>query len=118
MVKEMTRERRKAVRAQRILSIQYKLAQTKRRNADKKWYLSTTHDMSISGLSFLSEVPYQVDEVLELQVVMSGILDVFKGYGKVVRVQRKTTGAYFLIAVKFIDFKPGQNRVRARAAKK
>ena len=37
---------------------------------------------------------------------MSGILDVFKGYGKIVRVEKKTTGAFYLIAIKYTDLKP------------
>ncbi len=44
MVKQAIEERRSAIRAQRILSIQYRLIQTKTRNADKHWHLSTTHD--------------------------------------------------------------------------
>ena len=103
MVKQLTAERRRALRARRILSIQYRLVKSRYKEGDTDWHLSTTHDMSILGLAFLSDVPYAVNDVLEIQVVMSGILDIYKGYGKVVRVERKTTGAFYLIAVKFVD---------------
>jgi c-di-GMP-binding flagellar brake protein YcgR len=102
MVKQATEERRSAIRAQRILSIQYRVIQTKTRNADKHWHLSTTHDMSATGLSFLSDIAYRIDDVLEMQVVMSGVLDVFKGFGQVVRIDKKDTGSFCFIAVKFI----------------
>lgn len=102
MVKQIVEDRRQAIRAQRILSIQYRVVSTKSRNTDKHWHLSTTHDMSANGLSFLSDVVYRIDDVLELQVVMSGVLDVFKGYGQVVRIDKKDTGSFCFIAVKFV----------------
>ena len=101
MVKQAIEERRAAIRAQRILSIQYRVVATKSRNTDKHWHLSTTHDMSATGLSFLSDIAYRIDDVLEMQVVMSGVLDVFKGFGQVVRIDKKDTGSFCFIAVKF-----------------
>jgi hypothetical protein len=105
MVKQTGRERRQAIRAKRILSIQYRLIKSKGKLKifNTPWYLSTTHDMSILGISFLSEVPFQMRDILELHVVMSGVLDIFKGEGEVVRVEQKIPGAFYLIAVKFID---------------
>lgn len=127
MVKQSTvEERRQAIRAKRILSIQYRLAKSKFKDSDKSWHLSTTYDMSVLGLSFLSEVPYYVDDALELNVVMSGVLDIFKGYGKVMRVERKESAAFYLIAVKFVENKivterkqrsPEMNRLRRVARK-
>ncbi len=102
MVKQAIDDRRNAVRAQRILSIQYRVVSTKTHNPDKHWHLSTTHDMSATGLSFLSDIIYRIDDVLELQVVMSGVLDVFKGYGQVVRIDKKDTGSFCFVAVKFV----------------
>ena len=112
MVKPLAADRRRAVRAKRILSIQYRLMKSKlrRRDADTNWHLSTTHDMSFLGLSFLSDVPFQMEDILELHVVMSGILDIFKGYGQVVRVEKKETGAFYLIAVKFTKNNPMSNK--------
>ena len=112
MVKQSVEERRHAIRAKRILSIQYRLAKSKAKDGDKSWHLSTTYDMSVLGLSFLSEVPYYVNDLLELHVVMSGVLDIFKGVGKVVRVDRKESAAFYLIAVKFIENKAITERKR------
>jgi c-di-GMP-binding flagellar brake protein YcgR len=122
MVKQSSvEERRQAIRAKRILSIQFRLAKSKFKESDKSWHLSTTYDMSVLGLSFLSEVSFGVEDTLELHVVMSGVLDIFKGYGKVVRVERKESAAFYLVAVKFIENKaltqrksssPVGNRIR------
>jgi len=105
MVKQELSDRRRATRAERILCIQYRLIKSKHKNRDTKWYLSTTQDMSVLGMSFLSEVPFHTDEVLELNVIMSGVLDIYKGLGRVVRVEKKETGAFYLIAVKFEENK-------------
>jgi hypothetical protein len=104
-VKQTGKERRQAIRAKRILSIQYRLIKNKGKAkvSHTPWYLSTTHDMSILGISFLSEVPFQIRDILEMHVVMSGVLDIFKGEGQVVRVEQKIPGAFYLIAVKFVD---------------
>lgn len=111
MVKQMTQERRFWVRAKRVLSIQYRLVKSRRKNLDTSWHLSMTEDMSYGGLSFYTDQEYKKGEVLELHVVMSGILDIFNGFGKVVRAQRKATGSYFLTAVEFVE------RTRRRGAK-
>ena len=102
-MKTSMKDRRIAIRAKRILSIQYRLHKSQIKNADHSWHLSTTHDMSALGLSFLSAVPYLVDDILEMHVIMSGVLDIFKGYGQVVRIERKETGAFYFIAVRCID---------------
>ncbi len=117
MVKQSTNEKRHAIRAKRILSIQYRVVKTKVKNADKRWHLSTTHDMSFLGLAFFSDVPLHVDDVLELNVVMSGILDIFKGYGKVVRVEKKVTGAFFLVAIRFVELKKTTPKSRKKTSR-
>ena len=105
------------------------MVKSRYKDGDTQWHLSTTHDMSLLGLAFLSDVPYAIDDALELHVVMSGILDIYKGYGKVVRVERKTTGAFYLIAVKFVDSRvvkktrkaktmTGKNRIRKAVKRK
>ena len=116
MVKQSMNEKRQALRAKRILSIQYRIVKTKVRKADKRWHLSTTHDMSFLGLAFFSDIPLHIDDIIELNVVMSGILDIFKGYGKVVRVEKKITGAFFLVAIKFVDYKKIPRRKISRTA--
>ena len=117
MVKQLTTERRKANRAKRILSIQFRVFKSRNKSADTRWHLSTTHDMSIIGLSFLSDVPVMVDDVLELNVVMSGVLDIFKGYGRVMRVERKDSAAFYLVAVKFTKTKPATRKTTTKQGK-
>lgn len=98
-------ERRKHVRAKRILSIHHRLHKRKGKfqNDTWHWHLSNTHNMSVGGLLFFSDVPYLVGDVIELEVVMSGVLNVFKGFGKVLRVEQKNPrAAYYSIAVKFV----------------
>ena len=106
MTEKSILDRRKGIRAQRVLSIQFRLfkkAETTKTIEDSPWHHSTTHDMSYSGISFLSTVPFQIDDILELNVVMSGLLDIVDSYGQIVRVQKKEHGAQYIIAVKLIS---------------
>jgi hypothetical protein len=103
MEKQFKLERRRSPRARRVISIQFHLVSSSTKGGDRNWHLSTTNDMSASGLSFVSEVPYAVDDILEVNVVMSGVLDIFKGYGKVVRIEKMADGMLYLIAVKFVN---------------
>ncbi len=103
MVKKTGKERRNWIRAKHVLSIQYRISKCKRKNFDPTWGLSTTQDMSYGGLSFLTERDIRVGDILELRVVMSGILDIFSGFTKAVRVMKKKKGAYALVAVKYLD---------------
>lgn len=103
MMKQTVQERRCHVRARRVLCIQFKLAKGQRKGADQSWGLSTTQDMSPGGVSFYTEREYCAGDILDLHVIMSGIVDVYRGYGKVVRVARKESGVYFLVAAKFIE---------------
>lgn len=111
MVKQNVNERRAWIRAKHVLSIQFRLIKSKRKSADKSWHLSTTQDMSAGGLSFITDVEYTIDDLLEVHVVMSGMIDIFKGYGKVVRVERKKTASYTVVAVKL------QDKLTVRSAK-
>ncbi|MDP8211809.1 MAG: PilZ domain-containing protein [Candidatus Zapsychrus exili] len=106
MVKQANKEKRQWIRAKRILSIQHRLSKPRAKgSAVMPWRLSTTQDMSIGGLAFYSDFEYRANEIVDVHVVMSGILDIFKGSCKVIRVEKKKTGAYYLVAVKFIDKK-------------
>ena len=96
-------ERRNFPRAKRVLSIEYRLINPKRRGIDNTWHLSTTEDMSLGGIGFYSEYEFRAADVLEVRVVMSGVLDIFKGFVKVIRVDRKKTGSYFFVAAKFLQ---------------
>ena len=102
MVKQTFVERRRHPRAKRVLSIQFRLHQSKRKNADTGWQLSTTENMAVGGVAFYTDCEYRMGEVLELRIVMSGILDIFNGYGKIVRLERKKTARYYFVAVKFM----------------
>src|SRR6266850_6385027 len=105
MVKQVEQEKREYVRAKRILSVRHRLVKRKNKPMHEFWYLSTTEDMSVNGLLFTSAMPYQKNDVIELEIVMSGVLDIFRGHGKVVRVQKKESGAFYSVAVQYIDIK-------------
>ena len=97
-------ERRDSVRASRIITVRHRLFKHNGRKVDSPWQLSTTENMSLSGLLFVSAIAYDADDVVELQVVMSGILDIFNGYGKVMRSSRNK-GGYYHVGVKYVDLK-------------
>jgi len=118
MVKPLTQERRKAIRARRVISIQFRRVSPRKKGDETKWHLSSTQDMSVLGLSFYSEVPFHIDDILELQVVMSGVLDIFKGFGKVLRVEKKGKSELCSIAVKFVDSPVRRTSARPSARKK
>lgn len=95
-------ERRYCPRAKRIMSIEYRLVKTQRKAADKNWHLSITQDMSCNGLTFYSEQELKKGETIDVKVVMSGILEIYNGKCKIIRSERKKTGANFLTAIMFI----------------
>jgi len=97
-------ERRDSVRAKRIITVRHQLVKHNNRKVKSAWQLATTKDMSLSGLLFVSAVPYHLGDILELQVVMSGVLDIFNGFGKVMRASRNKAG-YYQVGVKFVDLK-------------
>jgi hypothetical protein len=97
-------ERRDSVRANRIITVRNRLVKRHGRKVDSIWQLATTSNMSLSGLLFVSALDYRPGDIVELQVVMSGILDIFNGYGKVVRSIRNR-GGYYQIGVKYVDLK-------------
>ena len=120
MVKSMVKERRSYSRATRILSIEYRLYKSRRQHNDPNWHLSTTEDVSAAGLSFYSDYEYRPGDILDVRVVMSGLLEVFKGQCEVVRAEQKRLGACFLVALRFADqaAKPTPARRSRRIAKR
>ena len=120
MVKQALQERRQHIRAKRVLGIQFRLVKSQRRILDKFWSLSTTQDMSLEGLSFYTDREYCPGDILNIHVIMSGILDVYKGFAEVVRVERKNSGVCFLAAVKYTDKSQSQkdSRTKNRSEKK
>ncbi len=97
-------ERRRHTRAQRVLTIEHRLFKRNGKSVDGVWQISTTENMSLVGVLFNSEIPYQVGDLIEARVVMSGALDVFRGFGRVVRVaEKKSKENPYLIAIVFVD---------------
>jgi len=98
-------ERRDSVRAKRIITVRHRLFKHNNRKVENAmWQLATTENMSLSGLLFVSALVYHVGDIVELQVVMSGALDIFNGYGKVMRASRNK-GGYYQVGVKYVDLK-------------
>ncbi len=95
-------ERRDSVRAKRVITVRHRRIKHKGRKVEAAWQWSTTRNMSLSGLLFVSALPYEADDIVELQVVMSGVLDIFNGYGKVIRVMHNK-GGYYHVGVKYVD---------------
>jgi len=127
MANSYEKERRNWIRAKHVLSLQYRLSKCKRKKYDGSWGLSTTEDMSYGGLSFYTDREYRVNDILELRVVMAGVLDIYTGFTKIIRVVNKKNGAYSLIGVKYLDVRPKKrvknsdtaiNTKKKRSAKK
>ncbi len=110
-LKENFDDRRDSIRAKRIVTVRHRLVKHDGKKINSMWQLATTENMSLSGLLFVSAIAYHIDDVVELQVVMSGVLDIFNGYGKVVRASRNK-GGYYHVGVKYVDLK-----VKRRPAK-
>ena len=103
MVKKIaSKERRRHTRAKRSLSIEHRLFKHKGVLVNGSWNVSKTENMSIAGILFTSDIAYHAGDILELRVVMSG-LDVFRGYGRVVRTEQKKSGALNSVAIAFIE---------------
>jgi len=130
MIKADFQDRRDSVRVKRIVTVRHRLHKRDGKKREDIWQLAMTEDMSYSGLLFSSALPYKTEDVIEVQVVMSGVLFLFNGYGKVVRIV-KEKGGTFLVGLKYVDLKtrlqsskrlPLQaktvKRVKARSAKK
>ena len=110
MIKKIGAERRKFPRAKRVMFVQHRIYRRRGKKIMDKWHISTTENMSITGLLFASDVVYRHKDLIELKIVMSGALDIYSGYGEVVRIDRKKHGAIYYVAVKY--------KFKKRAAKK
>ena len=106
-------ERRDSLRARRIVTVKHRLVKHKGHKVSGEWQISLTENMSLGGLLFVSAVAYEKGDSIEVEVVMSGILDIFKGYGEVVRSVVRKSG-YYHVAIKYVDLKPN---VKTRSAK-
>lgn len=83
----MTKEQRRHERAKRELTIRHRLYKHKGASVEGDWQISKTCDMSLTGILFKSGTEYKKGDIVELVVVMSGAIDVFKGFCRVVRVE-------------------------------
>ncbi len=110
---EQNQERRDSVRAKRIVTVRHRLVKHRGRKVTSPWQISVTENMSLSGLLFVSPMAYQVGDWVEVEVVMSGVLDIFKGYGEIVRLVHHKAG-YYHVAIKYVDLK---RRSKIRSAK-
>ena len=122
-------DRRDSVRVKRIVTVRHRLFKRDGKKREDIWQLATTEDMSYSGLLFSSVLPYKTEDIIELQVVMSGVLYLFNGYGRVVRVGKEKSGSYH-VGIKYVDLKSRRHhehapvhskpakRTRSRSAKK
>ncbi|MFH1359861.1 MAG: PilZ domain-containing protein [Candidatus Omnitrophota bacterium] len=101
MTKKSRVERRKHPRVKRILCIHHRLHKRKGKQMKDAWHwhLSDTENMSMGGVLFQSDIHYQVNDVIEIKIVMSGVLEIFNGFGKVVRVEQKKKGYLYPTAV-------------------
>ena len=108
-------ERRDSIRAKRIITVRHRLVKQTTRKAEAMWQLSTTENMSLSGLLFVSATAYAMGDIVELQVVMSGVLDIFNGYGKVMRTSRNK-GGYYHVGVCYVDLKPKRRSAKTLLA--
>ena len=108
-------ERRDSIRADRIVTVKHRLVKHKGRKVSSPWQMSLTENMSLSGLLFVSAIAYGKDDLIELEVVMAGILDLFKGFAQVVRSVRHKAGHY-CVAVKYVDLK-SKTKTKTRSVK-
>lgn len=93
-------EKRRHERVNRALAMQFRLNKSKQKGADTDtWHLSMTTDMSASGIAFNSAQGFLPGDILDLQVVLSGVLDVVKAQGKVVRCEEEKDGGPYRVAV-------------------
>ena len=113
--KAQAKERRRHIRAKRALTIEHRLYKRNGNLVDGIWQFSLTCNMSIAGILFSSEIPYRSGDILQIRVVMSG-LDVFRGYGRVVRTEETRSKGNYRIAVSFID--ENSRLIKSRSAKK
>jgi hypothetical protein len=108
-------ERRQGLRADRVIALQHRLVKRGGRKAEAVWSLSTTRNMSYSGLLFMSAQPYKEGDVIELEIVLAGMIDIYNGLAEVVRVRSIESDQYD-IGARYIHVK-FQPRTASRKAK-
>lgn len=99
----MPAENRKSIRAERSFDIRHRLSKQNRQRVIEPWIMSKTKDISSSGICFASPVLYQKDDILDIEVMTAGIIEVYKGLAKVVRIQEQW--GHYYTALMFIEKK-------------
>lgn len=115
--KKTDQERRGSVRADRVVAIRHRLHQAAVKKSEDHWGLSTTKNMSLTGLLFWSESPYKIGDIVEVSVTMSALIDIFQGFAEVVRVVERSASSYD-IAVRFVQMKTASRRAKSHLGKK
>lgn len=105
-------EQRDGLRAERSLAVRHRLVRQGRKIVDGAWSRSETSNMSVSGLLFVSPVEYKVADRIELEIVLTEMIEIYSGLAEVLRVSHLPGGGY-QIAVKYID-----DRKRSRPARR
>jgi len=106
MVRSILQERRRSQRSSRIVSVRHRLYKRSQKTFKSEWFLTASDNISLTGLHFCSAFEYKADDLIELQISMSGTWDIFRGFGKVVRVNRKENAAFYCLAIDYKDVKP------------
>jgi hypothetical protein len=115
---KIIKERRKGERVDRVIAIQHRLVKRGATKAKAVWSLSSTRNMSHSGLLFLSSEPYKVGDMIELEIVLADMIDIYKGPAKVVRV-RAIEAEQYAVGAQYIHvkFQPRPMTRRAKSLK-
>ena len=95
-------DRREGVRANRVVAVKHRLVKRSGKKQPGVWSLSSTKNMSVSGLLFMSPVPYKLGDMIELEVVISGVIEIYNGLAKVIRIH-ESSGRSFDVAAKYVE---------------
>ena len=111
MVKTETRERRKFERAERVLSIEFRLVSQAKSRRDHSWRVAMTSDISRGGVSFYTDARLKEGDRIEMKIVMSGMIEIYSGHAKVTRTEKRPSAVYSLVAVVLIPETTKKNRL-------
>ena len=110
MVKTATRERRKFERAERVLSIEFRLV-SQAKSRDHAWRVAMTSDISRGGVSFYTDARLKKGDTIEMKIVMSGMIEIYSGHAQVIRAEKRPSAVYSLIAVILVPETTKKNRL-------
>ena len=111
MNKIQVKDKRLHPRAERVLSLEFRLISDQESRRDHSWRLSMTTDVSRGGVAFYTDANLKNQDVIEMKIIMSGMIEIYSGFAKVVRVDKRESAAYALIAAQFILERHKKNRL-------